>query len=199
MKKRRLAIVAFLLSAILVIGIGYAAVTGTLNITGTAYFHGTGTSGTAINAAVKFTEDIEIDPNNDGVVTASITDQTSFLAADMNVTFNDAVGAAGEDFVATVTFTIEYDDTGAAADMLKDVKFANPNDLANMTSAQGSTAFDIDVAFEGAAPDGTYTLAAGQTVKVTVTVTYTNPAQVATGTVSAAISVPLTYAVVTNE
>ena len=201
MKRRRLAIVAFLLSAILVMGIGYAAVSGTLNITGTAYFHGTGTSGTAINAAVKFKDEIAV--SNSEMVSASITDTTNYLAADMNVTFNDAVGTPGTPFSAYATFTIVYEGE-ANNNMLKDVKFDTPNPT--IPSAQNSPGFSIAAEFVEADSqsgtvndDGTCVLKAGETIKVTVTVTYTNQDPVETGTVSAAIRCPLVYNVVTND
>ena len=175
MKKRRLVVVAFLMATVLTLGVGYAAITGTLGVTGRVEFNGTGVVSTEVNQAVKFTDAVAGEN-----CTASITGDH---AADMVVTFNDTEGNIGDVFTATATFTITYDTTDTT---LPAVDFAVP--APSITSAAGSQGFAITTNWS--APQ---TLAPTQTVDVIVTVTYTNQDPAVTGTVSAAINVPMPF------
>lgn len=175
MKKRRLTIVAFLLCATLIMGIGYAAISGTLNITGTAYFNGTSAVSSDILSAIKFTE-----ANAGDNCTATIATDHS---ATLDVTFNDTEGTVGDVFTASATYTIKYDTTDTT---LPDVTFSVP--APTITSAANSEGFAISTDWTT-----TQTLGVGEEIKVTVTVTYTNQDPVVADTVSATISVPLPY------
>jgi len=179
MKKRNLAITAFVLCATLVMAIGFAALSGTLNITGTAYFHGTAVTSSDILAAVKFTDATAGDN-----CTVSIKD--SALAASMDVIFRDTEGQPGT-FTATATYEITYQ--SATETDLPDITFSVPQ--ATITSAAGSPGFNIATDWSTAK-----TLAHGQKITITVTVTYTQQDPIETGTVSATIAIPMPYVTV---
>ena len=176
MKKRNLVFVAFMLCATLVMGVGFAALSGTLNITGTAYFNGTAATNSDILSSLKFTNAAA----GDNCTAAVATDHS----ATMDVVFNDTEGTVGEVFTATATYTIAY--TSTTATNLPDVKFSTP--APTITSAAGSAGFAISTDW-----NADTTLAFGNTVTITVTVTYTNQDPVVTDTVSATIAVPLPY------
>ena len=182
MNKRNLAIAAFLLCATLVMGIGFAALTGTLNITGTAYFNGTAATNSDILSSLKFTNA----QAGDNCTAAVATDHS----ATMDVVFNDTEGTVGEVFTATATYTIEY--TSTTATNLPDVVFSTP--VPTITSAAGSQGFAISTDW-----DANQTLSFGDTITITVTVTYINQDPVVTDTVSATIAVPLPYASVDSN
>ena len=176
MKKRNLIITAFLLCATLIMGVGFAALSGTLNITGTAYFNGTAATSSDILSALKFTNAVAGDN-----CTATVANDHS---ATMDVVFNDTNGTPGEVFTATATYTIEY--TSNSATNLPDVTFSTP--APTIVSAAGSPGFAITTDWN--APT---TLSFGDTITITVTVTYTNQDPVETNTVSATVAVPLPY------
>lgn len=182
MKKRRIAIAAFLLAATLVMGVGFAAITGTLNITGTAYFHGKSATSSDILAAIRFTDNISV--NDESIVVAN---KKSDHAASMDVTFRDTDAVPGEVFTATATYEIEYTSDKVAT--LPDITFSVP--APTITSAAGSPGFAITTNWN--APQ---TISFGDTITVTVTVTYTNQDPAETGSVSATIAVPLPYVTV---
>lgn len=181
MKKKSLVIAAFLLCATLVMGVGFAALSGTLNITGTAYFNGTAATNSDILSSLKFTNATAGDN-----CTATVASDHS---ATMDVVFNDTDGTVGKVFTATATYTIAYESSTAIN--LPDVKFSTPNPT--ITSAAGSTGFAISTNWTT-----DQTLEFGKTITVTVTVTYTNQNPVETNTVSATIAVPLPYATVAD-
>ncbi len=176
MKKRNLAIAAFLLCATLVMGIGFASLSGTLNITGTAYFNGIAATSSDILSSLKFSKA----EAGDNCVATIATDHS----ATMDVTFNDTEGTVGDVFTATATYTIEYSSTQATN--LPDVIFSIPEP--SITSAAGSQGFAISTDW-----NTTKTLSFGNEITLTVTVTYTNQNPVETNTVSATIAVPLPY------
>ena len=181
MKKRNLTITAFVLCATLVMAIGFAALSGTLNITGTAYFHGTSVTSSEINSALKFTE-----VSNLSNCTATIANNHS---ATLDVTFHDTEGTVGAVFTATATYTIAYTSDNAAA-ALPTVKFSVPTPA--LSSASGSTTgWHISTDW-----NTEQTLAFDDTIQITVTVTYTNQDPVVTDSVSATITVPMPFATV---
>lgn len=180
MKHRRLMIAAFMLAAVLTIGIGYAAITGTLGVTGRVEFKGTSSTSSVVNSAVKFDKDYTIEATN---CTAAVTGDH---AADMNVYFADTNGTVGEVFTATAKYKIVYD--APEGEDLPAIKFSEP--VPTITSAAGSPGFGISTDW----PAEGVTLNPGEEVFITVTVTYTNQNPVETGTVSAAINVPLPFA-----
>ena len=181
MKKRNLVIAAFILTATLLMGIGFAALNGTLNITGTAYFYGTAATNSDILTSLKFAN-----PTNLENCTATIATNHS---ATMDVVFNDTNGVVGEEFTATATFDVVYDSD--TIDVLPDIEFSVPNPT--IVSASGAQGFSIDTDW-----DAPQNLSLGDTIQITVTVTYINQDPVETGAVSAQISVPMPYATIAD-
>ena len=95
MKKRRLIIVAFMLATVLTLGVGYAALTGTLMIDSSATFYGNAFAQSELMAAVQFTDATSDDANVD----AKLSDGDTHLAI-LRVTFTDVNGTGAVDFDA---------------------------------------------------------------------------------------------------
>lgn len=120
MKNRRFAITVFLLVATLVMGIGFAAVSGQLNITGTAKYNSFTETSSDVHSAIKFTEASAVKN-----CTASITDTQNGDSADLTVTFNDETSENdGDDFEAVAIYTIAYESTDTT---LSPVTFSDPD------------------------------------------------------------------------
>ena len=101
MKNRKIVVIAFMLAAILTIGIGYAAYSTTLAI------HGT----TAVSAeALEFTKDVQftaVTSSNEAFGTATVGDgQTATFTVDGMTQYNDRV-----QFTYTITNASDYDVT----------------------------------------------------------------------------------------
>ena len=147
MKNRRIVVVAFLLAAVLLLGVGYAALTDTLDITGSADVDLTG-----LNA--EFEEDIYFSAAvaNEGApntasVNADNNDKASFSAKSLK--------AKGDE--ATFTFTINND---SAHDVVVTPKL-------NATLGNTNTEyFAIESDWDGASK----TVPAGTTITYTVTI-----------------------------
>lgn len=97
--KKRTAIIAFVLAAVLLMGVGYAAYSTTLAINGT----------TAVSAeAVEFTEDVrftDVTSSNEAFGTATVGDgQTATFTVDGMTAYNDRV-----QFTYTITNNSDYD------------------------------------------------------------------------------------------
>ena len=93
MKNRRLALVAFLLCACMIVGVGYAAVVVNLEVNGTAAFHTNSTS--ALDGKIHFTGDSEVADVTGGKSDAVIIDVSNgavTATVDVNLT------SANEDF-----------------------------------------------------------------------------------------------------
>ena len=103
MKNRRLAIVSFLLIAVLVMGVGFAALVDTLNVTGSATFRPAAVVETDVDAAIYFTQ---AEADGDYCISASIKTSDPDEAT-MTVYFNDA-GEVDRTYTATATFTVVY-------------------------------------------------------------------------------------------
>lgn len=185
MKNRRTIIVAFLVVAMLVVGIGYAAVNGTLNITGQATFTGQNMVSSDIYQALKFSA-VTLTVNGtdySDICTASID---SNHAAKMNVNFKDGSAIAGAVFTAKATFTVTYDTADTSLpDIL--VSKATPT----ITSAAGSPGWHIETDMTS-----DVTLSPSGSFQVTVTVKYTNQDPAVLDAVSAVINVPMMFATV---
>ena len=103
MKNRRLAIVSFLLIAVLVMGVGFAALVDTLNVTGSATFRPAAVVETDVDAAIYFTQ---AEADGDYCISASVKTSDPDEAT-MTVYFNDA-GEIDRTYTATATFTVVY-------------------------------------------------------------------------------------------
>ena len=118
MKKRRIAIIAFLLCATLVMGIGFATIVDTLSIMGRTSYRPSsmvhGSVASAIHFDTTFTPDVELDTDTDNiypVVVASVDEDPSGLpnSATFNLTIN---GTAGKmDYSALAVYKVVYDGT----------------------------------------------------------------------------------------
>ncbi len=142
MKQRRLAIIAFALVAVLTIGVGYAALTDTLSINGTA---------TLLHSEAEEQFDVEVYFSAVGATsscTAAIDGEDNDVAT---ITITDGLAVVGDKAVAT--FTITNNSAGSVS----------------ITPAHNSST-NFDVATDAS----TYTVAAGGTVDVIVTVTLKN-------------------------
>lgn len=142
MKARRLAIIAFALVAVLTMGIGYAALSDTLTINGTANLSHS-------DAEEQF---------NTEVFFSSVANQENCIAAidggdnDIaTITITEGLAVVGDK--ATATFVVTNESAGSVT----------------LTPAHNSST-NFDVATDAA----TYTVQAGQTVNVLVTVTLKN-------------------------
>ncbi len=154
MKNRRITIVAFLLIAALTLGFGYAAVTNVLDIQGS-------TSVSATEAEKEFNEDIYFTGVKDaeGNIVASISDSATYgYTANINTNNNDkaqftVTGLSGKGDSKSITFQIKNESEHEATVTVKTDTNTNTADFS----------FTNDI---GAGK----TIAAGQTVEVTVTV-----------------------------
>ena len=149
MKSRKLAVVAFLLVAVLTIGIGYAALTTHLNIRGAATVSVEGAQ-SAYADDIKFTLASQPDAS-DPAYTASIGDGKT---ADFSVT-----GLKGANESVTITYTI-----------------TNSGDLASTVKVEASYPTVSNGEYFSIAIGGDYTttgvaLDAGQSITIDVTVT----------------------------
>ncbi|MBQ9781068.1 MAG: hypothetical protein IJW00_09010 [Clostridia bacterium] len=168
MKNRKLVIVAFMLVAAMVMGIGYAAISGTLTITGTASAFTPNQE--SVQTAVHFTG--TTGNNNDDDVTATAT--AGSQAATMEITFNldEAVDdsdtvemKAGNTITKTATYEIEYTVSGATASTVL------PNAVVTPSVTNDKTELAISWSVEGASNVTTTSFEMPITAKVTVTVT----------------------------
>ena len=178
MKKRNLAITAFVLCATLVMAIGFAALSGTLNIGGTATFNGDNIS-SEILESVKFTNG-----TGDQYTGVSWTDTTATMTVNFYDLADDDTIQGGQLLEATATFTITYASDNPDA-VLPAIQFAVPNPTISGTGFGISTNWDEvkTLAFKG-------------TITITVTVTYEVPETAPTDKVSATITIPMPYATV---
>lgn len=184
MKKRRIAIVAFMLATVLTLGVGYAAVSGVLNITGTGTFRGNNLAQNEILKAIKLTN-----PTPDDYATATITTDAvtgEQHTAVINVNFNDTTGEA-KTYVSVTTITIDYS-TATGAENYPDVVIEAPI----LTQPQ-----DPNWTVETDWTEGK-TLAFGTTTTITVTVKYKcdNPETVANATTTGNFAIKMNFATV---
>ena len=189
MKNRRNMIVAFLLCACLIVGVGYAALTGQLAITGNARFNGSSLLDSEIRESVKFTDKTPIK-------NCDLAEIKNDKLASMDIVFNDANGVEAT-FDGSAKFEITYDtddvtfpDLKFSAPIASIISSTLPNNYWGITSefVAGGTGTIND--------DGTVTLAPGQTVWVHVTVTFDNNGagdEVYTTVDNATISVDMNY------
>ena len=162
MKNRRIAITSFLLLAVLVMGIGFAAVADTLNITGTATFRPTNVVNDRVDAAIKFSG-----AEADGIYCTAAS--YSADSADMTVLINDA--GERDEFNAVATYKVIYDTTDTTYPAVEiSVEDSISKALGSDVAIDG---FSLNVAYEyaaNAAVEGK--LSPGEEMTVTVTVSY---------------------------
>ena len=165
MKNRKTVVVAFMLVACLVIGVGYAAVTNVLDIQGSI-------SVSATAAEKQFNEDIYFEGvvDNTNAAVASITDSATYgYTANINTNNNDkaqftVTGIEKTDDFVTITYRIKNDSEHEATVSLKTITNTNGSAQGNGT---GDFGFSYYFGTEGVETD---TIAVGGTVDVTVKV-----------------------------
>ncbi len=198
MKKRRIIITAFILCASLVIGIGYATITGNLYINGTATFKGSVALDEQV--AVGFTAS----KTGTNCTDASI-DTSDKTKANITVVFNDTLGNAYE-FTGNATYKISYN---ADDETLPSVMLNNPTATVTAGTANkgeftitATYSPDVNTSGTGGLVDtstNTVVLKPGQTVDVMVVVKYVNAndnGEIETGEVEATIAVDFSYSTI---
>lgn len=147
MKNRKTVVVAFLLCAVLLLGVGYAALSDTLDITGSADVNQSAAE-EAFNEDVYFSAAVANQEGNTASVNADNNDKASFTAATLK----------GKDDAVTFTFTILNDgDVAATVTPKLNASLGNTN----------PEYFSIESDWDGAAKE----LAAHSSITYTVTVT----------------------------
>ena len=147
MKNRRTVVVAFLLVAVLLLGVGYAALTDVLDITGTADVNQS-ILNEEFNKDIYFSAAVANQEGNTASVNADNNDKASFTA--------NSLKARGDQ--ATFTFTIKNESAHVVT--------MTPS-LHNTLGNTKPEYFSISSDWEGAAK----TVAAGSSITYTVTVT----------------------------
>ncbi len=162
MKKRRIAIVSFLILAVLVMGVGFAALTDNLFIKGEATLATT-------SAQSNFDQDVYF--VNAAVATTTGTntgEDTAVIGATDNDSATFYVKTLGnKDEYVTFTFTIKNDSEEFDALITLDANNPTTTDSTNFTITYSTTN-------DGIASDSEITCAAGDTVDVYVTVVLNN-------------------------
>ena len=184
MKNRRTIIVAFLVVAMLVVGVGYAAIEGNLSISGYAEFNGADTVTNEVLKAVKFT-DATVNETDVGVVAnASVTGDH---AADITLTISDGIGDPNGSFSATAVYTVTYssDDLSMPSVLLE---------VNTPTLPDESGHWSITTNWDSTNGD---TLAPGESTTLTVTVTFAHNGNVEKGTVSGNLGVGIKFSTIT--
>lgn len=143
MKNKKKVVVAFLLVAVMLLGVGYAALTDVLDITGSADVNQSAAE-EAFNEDIYFSAAVANETGNTASVNSDNNDKASFTANTLK----------GKGDKATFTFTIKNDgDLDAAI-------------TPAISSNTNMTYFAVSSDWAGA----TKTLAAGQTITYTVTI-----------------------------
>ena len=172
MKNRKFVVIAFMLCATLLLGVGYAALTDTLTIIGNAHID-IGQANTTFDNKIYFSDAQATSSSGTGTV----ADTASFTADDATFTANK-LAVKGE--TSTFTFTIKNDSNVDATISVGATK------LSGDTNPSNSNTSKFDVKYEY--PQGMNVASQG-TITVVVTVTVKEPVTSAT---SATFGIELT-------
>lgn len=186
MKNRKIIVVAFLVMAMLVVGVGYAAINGSLIVGGTAKYLGYASS-SEIRDSVQF--DAVTSESGCSVELTSTSAGSSVMdKAVMTVEFHDFDSANNDnEFTTSATLTIGYAtevglDTSGYPSITLDALENNSKSIATITGSPAGT-FEVDVQWE----DGTTTektMEPNSTLDIVVTVKYTEPGDEYTGDIA---------------
>lgn len=173
MKNRKIVVVAFLLIAVLLLGVGYAALTDTLTIIGNAHID-VDTANKTFDEKIYFSAAEATSSTGSGTT----ADTASYTADDATFTANK-LATVGQKSVFTFTIT---NDSNVDA-----VISVAPNKLSGDTNPSNSndTKFTVEYSY----PDGMNIAKNGGTIRVVVTVTVKEPVTSAT---SATFGIELT-------
>lgn len=166
MKNRKLAIVAFLLVAVMAIGVGYAALTDYLRVNGDIEVH-------AANAGVVFDEKIYFSTEPSDITISggktegdvALIDSASVTSPDV-ATFkcNSLSSSASEvTFGYVIKNDSDYDAVVTVAATMQGSETVNPNNT-------NASVFDVSYAFVGYNEGDTVEIAKGGSVQVQVTI-----------------------------
>ena len=173
MKNRKIVVVAFLLAAVLLLGVGYAALTDTLTIIGNAHID-------LDQANITFDEKIYFSAaeatSSDG--TGTVDDVARFTADDATFTVNK-LATVGQKSV--FTFTITNDSNVDAVITVNSTKLSGAVNPSNSNEDK----FTVEYSY----PDGMNIAKQGGTIDVVVSVTVKEPVTSAT---SATFGIELT-------
>lgn len=173
MKNRRRIIVAFMLCAVMLLGIGYAALTDTLTIIGNAHID-VDTANKTFDERIYFSAAEATSSTGTGTT----ADVASFTADDATFTANK-LAITGEKSV--FTFTITNDSNVDAVISVNDNKLSGDPNPTNSNTDK----FTVEYTY----PDGMNITKGGGTIRVVVTVTVAEPVTSAT---SATFGIELT-------
>ena len=173
MKNRKIVVVAFLLIAVLLLGVGYAAVTDTLTIIGNAHID-MGQVETTFDQNIYFSAAVATSSTGTGTT----DDVASFTPDDATFTANK-LAIVGEKSV--FTFTITNDGNVDAVISVNATKLSGDTNPSNSNTEK----FTVTYAY----PDGMTVAKDGGTITVVVTVEVANPVTTAT---SATFGIELT-------
>ncbi len=164
MKKRKIVVVAFLLIAVLLLGVGYAAVTDTLTIIGNAHID-MGQVETTFDQNIYFSAAAATSSTGTGTT----DDVASFTPDDATFTANK-LAIVGEKSV--FTFTITNDGNVDAVISVNATKLSGDTNPSNSNTEK----FTVTYAY----PEGMTVAKDGGTITVVVTVEVANPVTTAT-------------------
>lgn len=173
MKNRKIVVVAFLLIAVLLLGVGYAAVTDTLTIIGNAHID-MGQVETTFDQNIYFSAAVATSSTGTGTT----DDVASFTPDDATFTANK-LAIVGEKSV--FTFTITNDGNVDAVISVNATKLSGDTNPSNSNTEK----FTVTYAY----PEGMTVAKDGGTITVVVTVEVANPVTTAT---SATFGIELT-------
>lgn len=173
MKNRKIVVVAFLLIAVLLLGVGYAALTDTLTIIGNAHID-VGEANKTFDEKIYFSAAEATSSTGSGTT----ADTASYTADDATFTANK-LATVGQKSV--FTFTITNDSNVDAVITVAPNKLSGDNNPSNSNTDK----FTVEYSY----PDGMNIAKNGGTIKVVVTVTVKEPVTSAT---SATFGIELT-------
>ena len=173
MKNRKIVVVAFLLVAVLLLGVGYAALTDTLTIIGNAHVD-VDTANKTFDERIYFSAAEATSTTGTG----STADVASYTADDATYTVNK-LAVMGEKSV--FTFTITNTSNVDAVISVSDTKLSGSENPSNSNTDK----FTVEYSY----PDGMEVAKQGGTITVVVTVTLKEPVTSAT---SATFGIELT-------
>ena len=173
MKNRKTVVVAFLLVAVMLLGVGYAALTDTLTIIGNAHID-LDTASLVFDEKVYFSAAEATSTTGTGIT----NDVASFTSDDATFTANK-LATVGQNSV--FTFTITNDSNVDAVISVSDKKLSGVDNPSNSNEEKFAVAYTY--------PDGMTIDKNGGTIRVVVTVTVNEPVTSAT---SATFGIELT-------
>ena len=132
MRNRKAIIVSFVLVACMLIGVGYAAITGSLDITGNTFFYSASETGAQVHQAVKFKSaaTVAVSDVKNVSCNASLTGDDT---ADLAIVFTDTdLADTSTSYYAIVKYEVIYETADQA---LPDADFSQPTLTAGGSNA----------------------------------------------------------------